>query len=238
MKWGDKYPADYVDRLYGMVRRNLEGELRFVCLTDQPEGIRSEVECRPCPFVDIPEPRRSLGWRKVSLWASSLPEMEGDWLFLDLDVVVTGKLDVFFEHRPELDYIVMKNWTQPGSGIGNTSVFRFRVGSHPYLRDDLVRDHARIFSQFRNSQTYVSKSIRGINWWPDEWCVLFKTHCVPPMPARWWREPMLPAHARVVAFPGVPNPHEAVDGRWPAPWYRALDKHIRPTRWIAEYWRA
>lgn len=237
MKWGNKYPALYVDKLYGMVARHLTAPFRFVCLTDQPQGIRPEVECLDCPSVPIPPPRNNQGWRKVSLWNDSLPGMEGDWLYLDLDVVVTGSLDAFFEYKPELSYIVMQNWTQPGKGIGNTSVFRFRVGSHPYLLHGLIANQDAIFQQFRNSQTYISRTVKDIAFWPDEWCILFKTHCIAPMPQRWWQAPSLPATARVVAFPGVPNPDEAVIGHWPAVWYKRIYKHILPATWIAEHWK-
>ncbi|MBF0622683.1 MAG: hypothetical protein HQL54_12220 [Magnetococcales bacterium] len=237
MKWGEKFPADYVNRLYGMVSRNITGPFRFVCMTDRPEGVRSEVECKPCPTVSIPEPHCNRGWRKVSLWAETLPEMTGDWLFLDLDVVITGTLDGFFTHAPEKNYLVMQNWTQPGKGIGNTSVFRFRIGSHPYLLDKLLNQTDDVFGQFTNSQTYISKTVKEIDFWPDEWCILFKTHCVPLWPMRYWQTPILPETARVVAFPGVPNPHEAVQGRWPAPWYKRPRKFIRPAVWIESYWR-
>ena len=237
MKWGDKFPADYVNKLYGMLSRNVTGPFRFVCLTDRPEGIRSEVECGSCPTVSIPEPQRNLGWRKVSLWADTLPNMTGDWLFLDLDVVITGNLDVFFSYEPEKNYIVMRNWTQPRKRIGNTSVFRFRVGSHPYLLDRLLDETDGILGQFTNSQTYISSTVKEIAFWPDAWCVLFKTHCVPPWPMRYWQMPILPKGVRVVAFPGVPNPHEAVKGVWPAPWYKKPRKYIRPAKWIDEYWK-
>jgi hypothetical protein len=100
MKWGDKYPAEYVDKLYGMVARHITPPFRFVCMTDRPEGIRPEVECLPCPTVPVPPPHNNRGWRKVSLWNDSLQGMEGDWLYLDLDVVVTGTLDGFFEYEP------------------------------------------------------------------------------------------------------------------------------------------
>ncbi|RZI92081.1 MAG: glycosyltransferase, partial [Rubrivivax sp.] len=43
MKWGTKYGPEYVNRLYAMVRRHLTGDFRFVCLTDDPAGIRPEV---------------------------------------------------------------------------------------------------------------------------------------------------------------------------------------------------
>ncbi len=235
MKWGEMYPADYVNKLYGMVSRNLSGDFRFVCLTDNSADIRKEVECLGCPT--IPVPRCNSTWRKISLWTEHLPEMDGDWLFLDLDVVVTGRLDEFFEYHSDATFVVMQNWAQPGKGIGNTSVFRFRVGSHAYLLHNLVHNHTAVFMKFRNEQTYISKTINSIKFWPDEWCVLFKIQCVPPMPARWWKTPTLPKHARVVAFPGVPNPHEAVAGVWPTKWYKAFYKHIRPALWINDYWR-
>jgi hypothetical protein len=237
MKWGDKYPCFYVNNLYGMVSRQITGAFRFVCLTDQREGIRPEVECMDCPTVSVSPPYDNLGWRKLSLWSENLPDMAGDWLYLDLDVVITGGLDEFFVYHPQATFIVMQNWSQPGSGIGNTSVFRFRVGSHPYLLSDLVDNQQTLFATFRNSQTYISKSIKEIIFWPDEWCILFKINCLPPMPQRWWREPLLPASARVVAFPGVPNPHEVVNGKWPAVWYKRFYKHVVPPAWIKQYWR-
>ena len=39
MKWGTKYPADYVNRLYSMVARNMQRKFRFVCLTEDSEGL-------------------------------------------------------------------------------------------------------------------------------------------------------------------------------------------------------
>jgi hypothetical protein len=89
----------------------------------------------------------------------------------------------------------------------------------------------------RNEQTYVSREIGEVTFWPDEWCRLFKVHCVPPMPARWWKAPVLPSGTRIVAFPGSPKPAEAASGTWPAKPFKRLYKHIRPTAWAAEHWR-
>jgi len=124
MKWGSLYGPEYVNRLYAMARAHSTGPVRFVCLTDDREGIRQEVECHDCPQVDIPLPHRMRGWRKLSTYANSenLFGLTGQWLFLDLDVVVLGSLDVFFDYEPDKTFIVMHNWTQPKKGIGNTSV--------------------------------------------------------------------------------------------------------------------
>ena len=40
VKWGRKYGADYVNRLHRAVRQHLPSARSFVCLTDDPEGIR------------------------------------------------------------------------------------------------------------------------------------------------------------------------------------------------------
>lgn len=239
MKWGTLYGAEYVNRLYAMVRQQTTGPIRFVCLTDNAEGIHPDVEIHDCPFVEIPKPQRMLGWRKLSLYRSSehLYGLTGDWLYLDLDVVVSGDLDPFFEYMPDKTFIVMQNWTQPGKGIGNTSAYRFRVGADEYLHDNLVANYSSIFAEYRNSQTYISRNVKDITFWPDEWCLLFKAQCVPSWPARFWTEPYLPTSAKVVAFPGDPNPHDAVEGRWPVKkFYKKLYKFIRPAKWIQRIW--
>lgn len=240
MKWGSLYGPEYTNRLYSMVRKNITGDLRFVCLTDSPVGIRPEVECKACPTVDIPKKYQFSGWRKLSLYAPSenLFGLTGDWLYLDLDVIITKSLDNFFTYQPEKRFIVMQNWTQPGKNIGNTSVYRFRVGADAYLLDNLEKNDEKILKEYPNSQTYISRTVKQLNFWPDKWCVLFKVQCVPPWPLRFWKEPKPPVAARVIAFPGVPNPHEAIKGEWPvkASW-KKMYKHIRPAKWINDFWK-
>lgn len=235
MNWGNAYGADYVNRLYSMVARNITGEFRFVCYTEQRTGIRSEVECFDCPQVDIPAPQRNLGWRKISLWNRELAGLTGEVLFIDLDVVITSNIDHFFSFPG--DFCVIRNWTQPEKMIGNTSVYRFRVGSHPYLLDDLLQNPTAILQQYPNSQTYISSTVSDMTFWPDQWCRSFKVHCVPKGIRRWFVEPALPTGTKIVAFPGVPNPPDAAIGCWPSPWYKKWYKTFRPTTWVHEHWQ-
>ena len=44
IKWGSKYSADYVNKLYSMVERHLSLSHRFVCLTEDTTGLNSEIE--------------------------------------------------------------------------------------------------------------------------------------------------------------------------------------------------
>lgn len=233
IKWGDKYPAEYVNKLYGMVARNLKRPFRFVCVTDDPrDGIRPEVELVPIPPITLPERQRNWPWRKVSLFAPKIGDLTGLTLFLDLDILVTGPLDSFFDYPGE--FCVIENWTQPGSLIGNTSVYRFVIGAHTDLYDHFMRDPAKVVATYSNSQTFISRYLGNrLTFWPAEWVRSFKVHCVPPFLARAFVVPRLPEGARIVAFPGDPKMPDAAEGKWPG----GLHKFIRKTPWISGFWK-
>ena len=94
-----------------------------------------------------------------------------------------------------------------------------------------------IFTAHPNSQTYISRTITEKTFWPAAWCVSFKHALIPRWPMNLFRSAPLPSDTRVVCFTGKPDPDEARDGRWPAPWYKKVYKIVRPTPWIAEHWR-
>ncbi|MFT4079254.1 hypothetical protein [Rhodomicrobium sp.] len=237
MKWGKRYGPDYVNRLHSMIRRHTARPTRFVCYTDDVEGIDEGVETYPLPHIELPEKQRWWPWRKISLWQRELDGISGEVLFLDLDVVITGSLDDFFDYKPG-HFCVARNWTQPKERIGNTSVYRFPVGGHPYLYDRLMSDFDLYYGKYRNSQTFISREISDMEFWPDAWCHSFKHSLIPKWPLNLIKTPPLPAGTKVVAFTGKPDPDEAVVGRWPRDhWYHVFYKQVRPTPWIAEHWR-
>ena len=237
MKWGTRYGADYVNRLWGMIRRHTVRSTRLVCYTDDPNGIDAGVDIEALLPIELPEPIRWKPWRKLALWHETLPGASGDVLFLDLDVVVTGPLDPFFDHAPGA-FCVIRNWTRD-DGVGNTSCFRFRVGQAPHLVARMEAEGAAIRRAYVNEQIFVTREI-GVapEFWPDTWCVSFKHSLLPRWPMNFLKSASLPETARVVVFTGKPDPDEARDGRWPAPLWKRSYKHVRPTPWIAEHWRA
>lgn len=240
MKWGTLYGPEYVNKLYGMVARHLSRSFRFVCFTDDDTGIREEVECQDMPFVQLEPPYDNRPWRKLGLQRSSLPGVEpGETaLFLDLDVVIVGSLDPFFEYPG--DFCIIHNWTHPDRIVGNTSVFRFVVGKQV----DVVHrfDTAPVefwAGKYDKEQSFLSHSLgpERMTYWPAEWCISFKRHCLPRWPRNFWSEAEAPTDARIIVFHGHPNPHEALAGEWPAPLYKRLYKHVRPVQWIGDHWR-
>ena len=130
IKWGTRYSADYVNRLYAMAARHTSPPFQLYCFTDNTQGIRPEVACRPIPELGCPVPVSSPGkWRKLALWGKSLEDVTGTLLFIDLDSIITGPLDDFFTIGQPDDVYLAKNWAKPLRRLGQTSVFRFTAGA-------------------------------------------------------------------------------------------------------------
>lgn len=125
MKWGTKYGPEYVNRLYAMVRRHLSGDFNMVCLTDDSSGIRSEVQCLPIPPLDLPPGIPERGWTKLASFAQDLHGLRGTALFLDVDVVIVGNMDGFFEVPG--DFMIIHDYKRPWRITGNSSVYRLSL---------------------------------------------------------------------------------------------------------------
>jgi hypothetical protein len=180
MKWGRKYGPEYVNRLYAMVQRHLAGDFRFVCLTDDASGIRREVECMPIPALALPAGIPERGWTKLATFSAELHQvhgLRGTALFLDVDVVVVGGLDAFFE--PAGEFFIIHDYKRPWRITGNSSVYRFELGAHADLVEDFRQRFDQIRRAFRNEQAYLSDFMHRqgrLAYWPEAWCPSFKYH--------------------------------------------------------------
>jgi hypothetical protein len=262
VKWGTFYGPEYVNRLYGMVSRHITPPFRLVCLTDDRQGIRPEVECFDLPELGVPHPKRTMGkWRKQILWGRSVPGLEGVALFVDLDSVIVGPLDDYFTQGSPGDVFVARNWARPLEKLGQTSVFRFPVGANAHILDDFRADAQHIADKYQFEQHYVTAAVKGgVKFWPEAWTRHFRLHCMPPFPLCYFKTARLPAGARIVTFPGGPNPDDVMVGRWnkrvppfPTRWqhiaatfgerrvdasrWRHLRRYVLPVPWIGAAWR-
>lgn len=259
IKWGRKFGPDYVNRLYGMISRNITPPFRLFCFTDDEAGLHPDIAVRPLPRFDYAEPVNTLGkWPKSRLWGD-LGDVTGVVLFLDLDVVVTGSLDGFFDHGDPDDTILGRNPNTPLERMGQTSVYRMRVGKLAPLQALFRADPQGVADAYRFEQRFVTRNAPGgVSFWPRGWLAHFRMHCVPNFPVNYLRPPRIPRGTRIVIFPGSLNPPDAIAGRWheslparsPGEHLRAgfsgareesLLKHLRhyarPSPWVEELWR-
>ncbi len=232
MKWGDKFPPLYVNRLYAMVEKNLTIPFRFVCFTEKSNGIRAEVEIQPLPELDLPKGIPERGWRKLTVFAKQFGGLEGATLFLDLDVVIVDNIDELFSVDGE--FLIIKDHKRRHRLEGNSSVFRFEIGKHSDILDYFINNFEKVRSEVRHEQAYLSKQMhkKGIlKFWQTSWMPSFKYHCAPNLLISWFKAPTIPDNAKIIIFHGLPNPPEAIKGI-SGKWYR----HLKPATWIEKYW--
>lgn len=243
LKWGTVYSADYVNHLYTMVARHLSLPFRFICFTEQAEGINEAIEIWPLPEFEEPPweyARYCPCWRKLALFKPGLAEMTGKVLFLDLDVVITGSLDCFFNYTDKL--AIIENWYQPNRLIGQASAICFEAGQPYPLLENYLADPLKVLKAYRTEQAYITGQLGegGFEFFPDTWCRSFKKHCLPGGLLNAFQTATRPPDdARIVVFHGCPNPPDAIAGKWgkKVPWYKRLYKTVKPTPWVADYWR-
>jgi len=232
MKWGDKFSASYVNKLYAMVKRNITLPFRFVCFTENGTDIHPEVEIQPLPELDLPKNIPERGWRKLTVFAKDFGGLKGKTLFLDLDVVIVDNIDDFFMIPG--DFIIAFDDHKPHKKEGNSSVFRFEIGKYPDILEYFEKNFQKIRTEVRHEQAYLSREMNKLHkmqFWPKEWVPSFKYHCAPSWIRSWFEAPTIPKKAKIILFHGLPNPPEAIKGI-SGKWYR----HIQPSPWIKEYW--
>lgn len=235
LKWGQKYPPDYVNRLFSMVKRHLHVRHRFVCLADDSRGISRDVEIKPIGRKEL-----SHSWNKLLLFQNPLFDLSGTVLYLDLDIVILGELEPFLEYKRGCPFLGVIDWYNKYTY--NTSVMRFEAGRwfrilSEYLRfrengtlvlstEDIqgepgrtpiyidTRKEAKKFKhrgRYPGDQNWVTdhihpKGVRKRFSFPKGWCLSYKKHCEGQTP---------PGSPRIVAFHGRPKPHEVED-----PWVK------------------
>jgi len=233
MKWGTKYGAEYVNRLYNMVNRHTTLPFKMVCLTDDSTGIDPAVQCLPIPPLALPEGSPERGWNKLSTFEPDLYGLQGNALFLDIDIVIVDNMDCFFTH--DGDFLIIHDWKRPWRITGNSSVYRFKLGAFPQLMPYFRANFDEIRKKFRNEQAYLSWYVQQqgkLSYWPADWCKSYKYHCLRPIPFAYWQPPIKPEKAKIIVFHGEINPPDAISGGG-GKWYR----HVLPSQWIKDEWR-
>ncbi len=240
LKWGTRYPADYVNRLYDGVKRFLHRPFRFVCVTDDPSGLSDGINAQPFP----PAPE---GWNlkwphifvKLLVFKDGFANLSGPTLFLDIDQIITGDLDCFFDYHPG-EFCIIHNWIEwhkqifrARPKIGNSSCFRFEAGKSDYIYQTFLREMKDCTNQklYRTEQAFMTHAAGNVTWWPEAWVRSFKRSCTRIWPVNFLLPPRFVPGTRILCFHGNPNPHQAITGfkgrhpngtTLPAPWVKDM----------------
>jgi hypothetical protein len=254
INWGTKYGAPYINRLYEMVRANITPPFRFVAFTDTRDGVHPDVDCFDLPEMPGFMPENTIGqWPKSRLWAAELGDLTGPFLFVDLDVTITGSLDAFFEYGEAQDVILARNAAKPLQKLGQTSIYRMPVGALAPLQDLFAQDPQAVADKYRFEQHFVTKNAPGgVKFWPKDWVRHYRIECIPRFPLNYFMDPKPPKGTRVVIFAGALNPPDAIAGRYNkrTPYlpplahlkramasnkkWKSIRQYVRPAKWVKE----
>ena len=239
MKWGTPFPPEYVNVLFGAVSAHLASGFRFVCLTDQTEGLDPGITSAPIPNIGLtPEQIRAPGvWRKLALFHPDVAALSpgARALVIDLDMMILGPLEEFFARD---DGIILldtgHDWRKHEPVQPSTGVFAFTLGEQQQILQAFLDDPDRHIAEFRNEQDFVAAHATGLSLWPTGAVVSFKRHFV----RRFCRDLFLPPRApgpgpAILAFHGDPRPanllRAGIWGHFP---------HLGrgPVEWVRDYW--
>lgn len=234
------YDAEWINRLYRGVARNLTPPFRFIAFTDETKGLDPAIEARDIEDLTFASPVRYFWWKLSLLHPDA--GLSGRCLFLDLDNIIVGNLDDLFDYPGE--FCVIRNWIsrrkhllRPRPVIFNSSVYRFEAGAHPEGVEKLLENPARADDRrlYSASQIFMTEAMgpESATWWPKPWVLSYKYDLRPPFPLNWLVRPRIPQDARVLCLTGYPKPHEAIAEGARSSWHRRM----LPMPELAKHWK-
>lgn len=220
LKYGSKYKAKYVNILFSMVNKNVTLPFNFFCITDDPTGIRKEVNIIPLKLIED----LTGWWYKLSVFKKGCYGIKGINLFLDLDIVIVNNIDSFFTYSGS--FCILEDWnSKPTSRLWNSSIFRFFSDYRTDIWEDFIIESKEKIKKYYGDQNWLTEKIQDPILWPSSWYASFKYDCFD-------RNKLIlldkPKDAKIIIFHGRPNPHEALEG---------LPPIYPPTPWISNYWK-
>ena len=173
LKHGTKYSADYVNKLYNMVKRNCTLDYDFVCLTDDTNGLNSNI-------LTVPLPEFLSGWWCKPYMFSNQLGLDGTILYLDLDVVIAKNIDHLFLYEPT-SWCTIRDFTRkmrPSWQKYNSSVVRFRSNELVSFWKDFEQDQKAIQRRWHGDQDWLydiaTRSKLPAKMFPDNWILSWK----------------------------------------------------------------
>lgn len=218
LKHGTKYSYDYVNKLNSMVSRNITLPYRFVCLTDDPQGLDPSITV-------LPLPRNLSGWWcKPYMFSKDLP-LKGTTLYMDLDVVISGNIDKLFTYSPSA-WCTIRDFTRamrPKWEKYNSSVIRFNYGQLDHVWKTFEQNPQYHMRRHFGDQDFLYDVAKGTaTLYPDSWIQSWKwevrkTKDFKPGGIKGTKqfkivENVVPrVECCVTVFHGDPNPHNCFD---------------------------
>ena len=214
-----KYNMSYVETLYNSVKRNTTQSFNFYCLTTHPQEINNPNIIPIALEKDtLFESDRKRWWYKSNLFNEH--NWEGQILYLDLDIVIIGSLDKFFEWKVDKFRICQdfNRHSMPNYKISNSSVMAFNANSYTNFYNEFQEEKVENIRRHNGDQDWLTRILgESKSWWPKEWAMSYKWEVLngglKRMGTKEYKLDTTEVHkdTSILVFHGNPNPGEVLD---------------------------
>jgi hypothetical protein len=197
IRWGTKFPDEYINRLFRGVSRNTSKEFLFTCFTNSQSNLDKNISVRPIPLFT------GDWYSKISLYNEELYNPEDQVFFLDLDTVIIGDMDELLSYTG--DFIIFRDFYRPD---GFQSAF---MSWRPHAVNHMWKNYTRGYKSRFGDQGWPEEQYPTADIWQEKYygqIASYKKHI------RDWRmggirgEKMSMDNVRVLCFHGRPALHE------------------------------
>jgi len=218
-KWHERgYRSEFVSRyanvLYRMIKLNYQSPFEMVCITDNPDGLHSDIRTIPL-WNDWRECGRCTV--RLKLFSKEMRYIIGPRIVsVDLDVVITGDITSLWDTHEEFKINAIAVSGQPYNG----GMFIMDAGSRRQVWEKFngisSMDNAHRLGYKGSDQAWLPYILGPDEptWGPDDGVYSYRGGV---------RRNNLPENAKMVFFQGVQDP-----------WDREAQ---RESPWIKKYWK-
>jgi len=220
LKYGNKYSAEYVNKLYNSVKRNLTVPFEFVCFTEDSRNIDPAIRIESIPLVS-----GVTGWWYKPMFFNPDIGLTGTILFFDLDVVVFRNIDNLFSYEPN-KFCIIRDFNRKfvrNYNKFNSSIFRLDTNMHSHIYTKFIANPMDPIRRYHGDQDWLRANIADgtYSYWPEEWIQSYKwemrgrpKYDRQPRGQRDFEingDPVILDDTSVAVFHGDPNPHNCKD---------------------------
>jgi len=199
-KWGDKFGAEYVNKLYNAISRHVTIPHNFICYTENPEGI----ECETRPFIqELPT-----WWYIIGLFNKE-HGFKDRVIYLDLDTIILKNIDDIVSWDP--DFAIIRDFYRP-NGL-QTAFITWQPDWGYYMWENFLEQKPNLqdphgTNGFIERNTDMANVPRYQDKFPGDQLISYKVH----IRDKRLKEP--PEQARMVFYHGTPRPCQMRNLSW------------------------
>lgn len=203
VKWGTKYGADYVNKLFHGVTKYLTLPHDFTCFTEDPSGLDEGILTEPLAE------NWNNWWGKATLFAPHA--LTGRLLYIDLDSVITGSLDDLGRYSGAFALMSTREiYCEKAKDGYNSSIIAWHTSFGSSIYASLKRYYQYVLKYICRFDFWLEMTVANADYVQEYLPGQFLDYCS-------FCQEIVPEGCRIVAFPRDPKPHEAK-----APWIQDL----------------